>query len=228
MKILAIDTSSPVASAAVMVDSNLVGEYVISNGKTHSQIIIPLISDMLTKAGISVHEIDVFAVSLGPGSFTGLRIGIATAKSFAQALNKKIIGISALDSLHANLPCGNDLFICPIMDARRGNVYNSIYKNGIKLKDDRLININEVLEEVSGNKTIFLGDGILKHKETIVSVMGDNAIFAPANLSMQKSSSVAFLANQRVMNGEFDNIYSLEPVYVRASQAERELTGEKD
>ena len=133
-----------------------------------------------------------------------------------------------MDSLHANLPCGNDLFICPIMDARRGNVYNSIYKNGIKLKDDRLININEVLEEVSGNQTIFLGDGILKHKETIVSVMGDNAIFAPANLSMQKSSSVAFLANQRAMNGEFDNIYSLEPVYVRASQAERELTGEKD
>lgn len=228
MNILAIDTSSPVASAAVMTDGKIVGEYVISNGKTHSQIIIPLISDMLKKAGISISEIDVFSTSLGPGSFTGLRIGVATAKAFAQAMKKEVIGISSLDALCANLSCCEDALICPIIDARRGNVYNSLYRNGHQIKTDRLININSLLEETQGHKTVFLGDGILKHQEIITHVMGSDAVFTPANLNMQKASSVAYLANIRAQEGDFDNLYSLEPIYVRASQAERELQGEKD
>lgn len=228
MNILAIDTSSPVASAAVMADGVLAGEYVISNGKTHSQIIIPLISDMLNKVGMTINDIDVFSTSLGPGSFTGLRIGVATAKSFAQAMGKEIIGISALSGLCANVSCCEDVLICPIMDARRGNVYNAIYKNGIEIKSDRLINLNDVLDEVSGQKTIFLGDGVIKHKETIERAMGDKAVFAPAHLNIQKASSIAYLANIRAEKGDFDNLYSVEPIYVRASQAERELQGEKD
>ncbi len=228
MKILAIDTSSPVASAALVVDGQLTGEYVISNGKTHSQIIIPLISDMLEKSTVSIKDIDVFATSLGPGSFTGLRIGVATAKSFAHSGSKKIIGISALAGLNANIPCCHDAVVCPIMDARRGNVYNALYKNDVLLKEDRLISLDAVLEEIKAHKTIFLGDGVFKHKETIINTMGDNAVFVPSNLNIQRASSIALLAYSRALNDDFDDVYSLEPIYVRPSQAERELSGEKD
>ncbi len=228
MNILAIDTSSPVASAAIMTDGRLAGEYIISNGKTHSQIIVPLISDMLDKAGVTINDIDVFATSLGPGSFTGLRIGVATAKSFAQAMGKEIIGISALAGLCANVFCMENVMICPIMDARRGNVYNAVYKNGIEIKGDRLISLDDVLSEVGDEKTLFIGDGIVKHREKIESAMGEKAIFAPEHIAVQRASSIAYLANLRAEKGDFDNIYSLEPIYVRASQAERELRGEKD
>lgn len=228
MNILAIDTSSPVASAAIMTDGRLAGEYIISNGKTHSQIIVPLISDMLDKSGMIIKDIDVFATSLGPGSFTGLRIGVATAKSFAQAMGKEIIGISALAGLCANVSCMENVLVCPIMDARRGNVYNAVYKNGIEIKGDRLISLDDVLSEVRDEKTLFLGDGIVRHKDTIESTMGEKAIFAPEHISAQRASSIAYLANIRAEKGDFDNIYSLEPIYVRASQAERELQGKKD
>ncbi len=228
MNILAIDTSSPVASAAIMADGLLTGEYIISNGKTHSQIIIPLISDMLKKSGLTVNDIDVFATSLGPGSFTGLRIGVATAKAFAQATGKRIIGISALYALCANVINCDNMLLCPIMDARRGNVYNAIYKNGSQIRGDRLLSLESVLDEVKNEKTLFLGDGISKHRKRIEEIMGERAAFAPEHIALQRASSIAYLANIRAESGDFDNLYSLEPVYVRASQAERELTGEGD
>ncbi len=228
MIILAIDTSSPVASVALMKDGALLGEYIINNGKTHSQIAVPLISDMLEKLGMGIDEVDVFAASLGPGSFTGLRIGVATAKAFAQAGDKKIIGVSALEALSANVPCAENVYICPIMDARRGNVYNAVYKNGKTIRSDRLINLDDVLTELTGEKTVFIGDAVAKFKDKLRSAMGENALLAPENIVMQRASSVAYLANERAERDDFDDLYSLEPIYVRASQAERELNGEKD
>lgn len=228
MKILAIDTSSPVASAAVMSDGVLVGEYTINNGKTHSQIIVPLISDMLKKSGLSIGDIDVFATSLGPGSFTGLRIGVATAKSFAQALGKPIIGISALKGLAVGVDWCKNINVCPIMDARRGNVYNAVYKNGVSIKEDRLISLDCLIDEIDKEKTVFLGDGVFKHKDKISAFMGENAIFLPENLCMQRASSIAYLAYERALETDYDDVYSLEPIYVRASQAERELAGETE
>ena len=227
MNILAIDTSSPVASVAFMSDGKLVAEYIINNGKTHSQIVVPLISDMLSKAGADFKSIDVFATSLGPGSFTGLRIGVATAKTFAQAESKKIIGVSALDGLFSGV-ADKSLVVCPIIDARRGNVYNAIYENGEKVTSDRLVSLADVLRELDGKKTVFLGDGVLKHREMIVNSMGSNAVFLPEHLSLQRASSVAYLANCRTEKNDFDDIYSLEPIYIRPSQAERELNGDKD
>lgn len=228
MNILAIDTSSSVASVALMKDGNIVGEYSVNNGKTHSQIVVPLIEDMLNKTNMPIKAIDVFASSLGPGSFTGLRIGVATVKTFAQALDKKVVGISALDGLRANVLCNEDFIVCPIIDARRGNVYNALYNSKEKTVFDRLISLESVLEELGERKTIFLGDGIEKHRERIVSVMGDNAFFASPHISEQRASSIAYLANIRAENGDFDNIFSLSPIYVRASQAERELEGIAD
>lgn len=228
MKLLAIDTSSPVASVAVMDDGVLIGEYVINNGKTHSQIIVPLVSDVLEKIGISIADIDVFVTSLGPGSFTGLRIGVATVKSFAQALNKPIIGVSSIEGLAAGVTIAEDVNVCPIMDARRGNVYNGVYRNGVCVKSDRLICLDELISELDGEKTVFVGDGVLKHKDTIVSRMGESALILPEYLSMLRASSIAAMAYKRAINGDYDDLYSLEPIYVRASQAERELAGEKE
>ena len=225
MNILAIDTSSSVASVAVIKDKQLVGEYIVSNGKTHSQILVPIIDDVLSNLNLGIEDVDVFATTLGPGSFTGLRIGIATAKAFAQAKNKKIIGVSALDCLASNVAYGDGITVCPILDARRGNVYNALYKNGCKQTNDRLLHLDTVLEEVKGEKTLFLGDGVLKHREKISSFMGNDAMFAPENLLFQRASSVAHIALLRAENNDFDNIYSLEPIYVRPSQAERELNG---
>lgn len=226
MKILAIDTSSPVASAAVACDGRLLGESIISNGKTHSQIIILLIDDMLKKAGVPISDIDVFASTLGPGSFTGLRIGVATAKAFAQSHNKKVIGVSSLQALSCNVPYNDGVAICPIIDARRGNVYNAVYKDGVTVKGDRLVSLDTVLEEMKAEKTIFLGDGVLKHKDKIIEKMGDNAIFLPDYVTVQRASSVAHLAYLRAVEDDFDSIYSMQPIYVRPSQAERELNGD--
>lgn len=228
MNILAIDTSSSVASVAVVSDGKVLSEYNVCNGKTHSQIIMPMISDALDKAVLKISDVDVFATSLGPGSFTGLRIGVATAKSFAQATGKKIIGISSMEGLCANVLADDCTLVCPIVDARRGNVFNAIYKNGICLKKDRLISVELLIDEINGNKTVFVGDGCLKHKDTIISKMGDKAIFLSEHLSMSKASSIAFCASLRAANNDYDEIYSLTPIYVRSSQAERELNGETD
>ncbi|MBE7013220.1 MAG: tRNA (adenosine(37)-N6)-threonylcarbamoyltransferase complex dimerization subunit type 1 TsaB [Ruminococcaceae bacterium] len=228
MNILAIDTSSTVASAAILSNKKLLAEYNVCNGKTHSQIIMPMISDVLDKAGLDIADIDVFATALGPGSFTGLRIGVATAKTLAQATGKKVIGISSLHSLSANVLQYDNCIVCPIVDARRGNVFNAIYKNGIREKAERLISVELLLKELNGQKTVFVGDGCAKYSETIKSLMGDNAVFLPEHISLPRAASVAHLAEIRAADNEYDDLYSITPIYVRNSQAERELNGETD
>lgn len=228
MNILAIDTSSTVASVAIVSEGKVLAEYNVCNGKTHSQIIMPMISDALDKAGLTMSDIDVFATSLGPGSFTGLRIGVATAKTFAQATGKKIIGISSMAGLSANVPADENLLVCPIVDARRGNVFNAVYKNGVCLKDDRLISVELLAKELDGQKVVFLGDGCGKYKDYLKSVLGDNSVFLSEHLSMPRASSIAFLALMRAEKSDYDDLFSLTPIYVRSSQAERELNGETD
>ena len=129
MNILAIDTSSQNATVAIVCEERLIGEYTINNKKTHSQIIMSLIDDMVSKSGLDINDIDVLACGIGPGSFTGLRIGIATAKALCQGLSKKIIGVSSLEVLAKSISFA-DKIVCPIIDARRNDVYNAVYKNG--------------------------------------------------------------------------------------------------
>lgn len=221
MNILAIDTSSQNATVALISDDRLVGEYTINNKKTHSQIIMPLVSDMVSKSGILINDIDVFASGVGPGSFTGLRIGIATAKALAQALNKKVIGISSLKALAMSIKF-SDKYVCPIIDARRGDVYNAVYKNGVCIKDDRAINIETLIDELGDNETVFVGDATVQYEQLIVKKMGNKAFFAPQSIKMSKAGVVAELAYERALNGDYDDIYTLNPVYLRTSQAERE------
>lgn len=223
MNILAIDTSSLNATVSVINDDKLLGEFTISNKNTHSQIIMPMLDDMLKFAGVDIDDIDVFATAIGPGSFTGLRIGIATAKALCQGGNKKIIGVSALEGLACNV-YEDDKIICPIIDARRGDVYNALYLNGECIENDRAINIETLLDELNAKDKmiVFVGDGVLLHRELIKEKLGDKAQFAPPSKVMAKASSIANIALKRANNEHYDDIYSLEPIYLRQSQAERE------
>ncbi len=221
MIILSIDTSSKAATAALMSDENLICEYTISNKKTHSQNILPMISDMMKKADISMDDIDVFAVCTGPGSFTGLRIGMATAKTFAQAKDKPVIGVSALYGLYKNVS-PTPYLVCPIIDARRGDVYNALFKDDKRLTEDRAININDLLNELKGHKVVFVGDGVSVYKELICNEMGEDAVFAPLSKMESRASSVCEIAFEKARNNEYDSPYTLNPVYLRVSQAERE------
>ena len=223
MNILAMDTSSLTATVAVLCDDRLLGEYTLSNKLTHSQTILPMTESLLSNLNMAIDDIDVFSVCVGPGSFTGLRIGMATVKTFAHTLCKPIIGISSLDALAYNFFCNSDYIISPMIDSRRNEVYNALYENGQKFVDDRALHIDKLLDELKDKKVIFAGDGALVQKETILSHNNPNWIIAPQHLLLPKASSVAYCALGRTQSNLFDDAFTLNPVYLRKSQAEREL-----
>ncbi len=221
MIILGMDTSSVNACVAVMNDEKILGEYTVSHDRTHSQIIMPMLDDMLKNCGLTIEDADVFAAATGPGSFTGLRIGISTIKTFAQVLGKPVVGISSLESLAANVTF--DGLICPIADARRDSVYNALYRGGECVTEPRVTPVDELVEELKGQKVMFLGDGMLKYSERILGASADTFCGAPTHLNMQNAASLCACAYKRAVKGDFDNLYSLEPLYLRKSQAEQEL-----
>lgn len=224
MIILGMDTSSVNATVAVMNDNKLIAEYLISNDRTHSVIIMPLLEDMLKKCALKLSDIDVFAVAVGPGSFTGLRIGIASIKTLAQACKKQVIGINSLESIAANFAMCKDTVICPIIDARHEQVYNALYENELAICKPRVISLDDLLDELEslGKNVIFCGDGVLNYENKINARQNTAWNIAPQNLSMQKASSLCQVAYARAQKGDFDNLYTLLPLYLRRSQAERE------
>lgn len=224
MKILAVDTSSKAASAALVEDDKLICEITLNNKLTHSQTILPIIDDVLKRGEVSPAEVDLFAVSSGPGSFTGLRIGVTTVKGLAHAVNKPVVSVSTLEALAYNLPAC-PYIIAPIMDARREQVYNALYRfddnHCIKeIAAPRAISLSECIEEVKGYKerTVFLGDGVNVFRNQILSALGDTAYIAPQNVCEQHAAAVAEAAKHK----ESIHYSELVPVYLRKSQAERE------
>jgi tRNA threonylcarbamoyladenosine biosynthesis protein TsaB len=221
MKILAMDTSSVNATVAVGDENKILGEYTVAGERAHSQIIMPMLEELLSRCGISLKDIDVFVVALGPGSFTGLRIGIAAMKTLASTLDKKIIGVSSLDEVAANFTI-SDKYICPIFDARRSDVYNAVYKNNEKITPDRICHIDTVLMEMADKEVIFAGDAVGKYKERILGASNPNWQIAPLHLSTQSASSLIYAAQKRIENEAYDDADNLLPIYIRPSQAERE------
>lgn len=221
MKILAIDTSSVNATVAVCDENRILGEYTVSGDRAHSQIIMPMTDELLKRCKLDIKDIDIFAVALGPGSFTGLRIGIAAAKTMAVTLGKKIIGVSSLDMISASFPL-QDKYICPIFDARRNDVYNAVYKDGKKITPDRICDFDTVISEMRDRETIFAGDGVMKYKDKILSFNNPKWHISPVYLSLQRASALAGIALERALADDFDSSDSLEPIYIRPSQAERE------
>ena len=220
MKILAIDTSALTATAAILADGKLLCEISTTTALNHSVTVMPMIDELLRKVNMDISEIDLFACSEGPGSFTGLRIGIGTVKGLAYGLGKKVVGVSTLEALAHNISF-TDAFIAPIMDARRSQVYNALYKyDGEKLVEivpPRALSVEELCEEIS-QKTIFVGDGVLAYKEKLIETLGDKAIFASPQNVLQRAGSVAYAALSKTpVEAE-----ELTAVYLRKPQAERE------
>lgn len=224
MNILAVDTSALTATVAVMKNGVTVFENNITNALTHSETLMPMIDHALSSVKLNVNDIDLFAVSCGPGSFTGIRIGVSAIKALAYATGKSVFGLNTLEALAYNVATLESVNICPIMDARRSQVYNAIYKfeNGkaCTIVEPRALSIEELCAEIS-EKTIFVGDGVNVYKSKIEELCGEKAVFAPAHMVLQKASSVAYAASIANEN-EYLSPEALEVIYLRKSQAERE------
>ena len=220
MNILAFDTSALTASAAVMSGGIIKGEMSFTTELTHSQTIMPMADELLKKLKMTCADIDVFACSSGPGSFTGIRIGIGTEKGLAYGADKMTVGVSTLEALAYNIMY-SDMLVAPIMDARRSQVYNALYRfvggKAECIEAPRAVGIEELASKLKG-KTVFVGDGVRVYRDKITEIMGDNAYFAPPHLCLQRASSVAYAASKHtpVLPAE------LTAVYLRKPQAERE------
>lgn len=227
MRVLAIDTSSTVASAAVIDENKLIGEITFNYKKQHSTILMPMIDKLLTSLDMDINEVDCIACASGPGSFTGLRIGAATAKGLCHGTGMPLIGIPTLDGMAFNLPYAKGI-ICPIIDALKDNVYTAFYRwegDGLfKLEDYMAVSIVELIKKIKlyNESIIFLGDGVFIHKDKLMDELKENALFAPQHVNMQRASSVASLALKRYKEGKTDNFLNFAPFYLRKSQAERE------
>ena len=227
MRVLAIDSSGLTATVAVVEETQTVAEYTINYKKTHSQTLLPMIDEVATMLGMDLHEIDAIAVSGGPGSFTGLRIGSATAKGLGLALEKPLIHVPTVDAMAYNL-WGSDALICPIMDARRKQVYTGIYRfeehQLMTLKEQWAAPIEELLEELNqrGEMVTFLGDGVPVFRELIAEKLQVPYSFAPAHVNKQRAAAVAALGSIYYKEGRTETAMEHIPEYLRVSQAERE------
>ncbi|MBE5871880.1 MAG: tRNA (adenosine(37)-N6)-threonylcarbamoyltransferase complex dimerization subunit type 1 TsaB [Lachnospiraceae bacterium] len=231
MKLIALDSSGLVAGVAVLEDFNLLAEYTVNYKKTHSQTLLPMLDEIAGMTELDLKTIDAIAVAKGPGSFTGLRIGSATAKGLGLALDKPIIEVPTVDGLAYQLFGVQDT-ICPMMDARRGQVYTGLYhfvKAGEGYCFETIlpqcaVSIEEIIEKCNeqGQKTIFLGDGVPVYAEKIKDLMRVPYEFAPAHCNRQRAAAVGALAMQYYKEGKVVDAAKHAPDYLRLSQAERE------
>ena len=231
MKVLAIDSSGMTASIAVTEDEKLIAEYTIDYKKTHSQTLLPMLDEIKGMVDLDLSTLDVIGVASGPGSFTGLRIGSATAKGLAMALHKPIAEVPTMDAMAYSL-YGFEHVICPIMDARRNQVYTGFYSFERKdqntvfrvLKEQFAADMEEVIEKLNGleRRVIFLGDGVPVFKEVIKEKLLVPFEFAPANCNRQRAASLAVLAGEYLKADRVVEAAAHKPEYLRLSQAERE------
>jgi tRNA threonylcarbamoyladenosine biosynthesis protein TsaB len=223
MKILAIDTSTRVGSIAVVQGSLLKAQQILNVSATHNQRLLPGIERILADAGWSLEDLDGFAVSLGPGSFTGLRIGLSISKGLAWATNKPLVGVPTLDALAANVSFVPHK-ICPILDARKGEIYTAFYRQGdggipFRLTSYMAIKPEQLLALIS-ETTVLIGDGLLSYGDYLKRELGNRLVVPPPHLSVIHASSVAWLGWHRLRSGESDDVSSCTPLYVRPSEAE--------
>ena len=228
MKILALDSSGMVASVAIVEEEQVIGVYTINYKKTHSQTLLPMLDELSRQIELDMEEIAAIAVSGGPGSFTGLRIGAATAKGFGLALNKPIINIPTAEAMAYQLYGSKDL-ICPIMDARREQVYTGIYtfdkeNKFIVVEEQMAVPMLTLIEKLNelGKVVIFLGDGVPVYRQMIEKQMEVSFVFAPPHCNRQDASALGALGIEYYKAGKIEKASEHQPNYLRVSQAERE------
>lgn len=231
MRILAIDSSGLVASVALVEDTECIAEYTINYKKTHSQTLVPMLEEIRKMLALDLTTIDGIAVAAGPGSFTGLRIGSATAKGLGQALKKPLIGIPTVDGLAYNL-YGTEKLICPLMDARRNQTYTGLYE--FVKEDERLVlsvvepqcavALEEIISKINekNREVIFLGDGVSVFQKQIAQQVKVPFTFAPACCNRQRAAAIGTLALEYMKKGKIEEASKHQPEYLRLSQAERE------
>lgn len=224
MLILALESSAKAASVALVQDGILLSQSMQCSGLTHSRTLLPMAEDLIKNADASLEDVDVFAVSQGPGSFTGVRIGVAAVKGLAWASEKPVVGVSTLEAMAwQGLAAGEGRLVCCAMDARRSQVYNALFEiqdgKPVRLTEDRAISAEVLISELSSNdaEPFLVGDGAALCRDACEKV-GLHCVLAPDNLRMQSAWGVAMAAlDKQPIPGEL-----LQPVYLRLSQAERE------
>ncbi len=228
MKILSVDTSSSICSVCILENETVIKNFTIEDANTHSVNLMPLIEQSFNEANLSLNDINLLACDKGPGSFTGIRIGIATIKAFCDVTNIPAIGISSLRTLAYNSNYNG--LICSLIDAKNDNVYFGLFDNStnnyIKIQEYLFENINYVTEilKLCNKPIFFVGNGSIVYKDVLKSILNDNAIF-PNNNDMHKLSSETLgkLAFNIFSNSKISEEYNLSPLYLRKSNAEREL-----
>lgn len=219
MKILAIDSTANTSTVALLENEKLIALYTVNTKNTHSETLLPMVKSLISSADITTEEIDAYAVSNGPGSFTGVRIGVATVKGMAFARNKKCVQVSTTEALSENLE-GFDGIVCPIMNARRGQVYTCIYKDGAPLIEECCMMLDDLIPmlEKYNEKIYFTGDGY----ELILDKEIKNKCSTPEQLRYSNAYSVGKIAYKKIINGEYTSDTELRVNYLRKPQAERE------
>lgn len=227
MRILGLDSSGLVASVALVEDDNLLAEYTVNYKKTHSQTLLPMLDEIAKMIELDIQTIDAIAIAGGPGSFTGLRIGSATAKGLGLALKKPLIQIPTVDGLAYNLyGCKN--VVCPLMDARRNQTYTGLYEfdaDGMHVLEEQCaIGIDEIIEKINelGQAVTFLGDGVPVFRSFIEEKCKVPFSFAPAHMNKQRAGAIAALGEVYYKQGKVQTAKEHKPDYLRLSQAERE------
>ena len=232
MRILALDSSGLVATVAILEDEQMIAEYTVNYKKTHSQTLLPMLDEIVKMTEFDLSSIDAIAVAGGPGSFTGLRIGAATAKGLGLALNKPLIHIPTVDGMAYGL-FGYSGLICPIMDARRNQVYTGLYRfteGEFQVVEEQMaISVSELIEKLNayGEKVTFLGDGVPVYRNQFENGLTGEYAFAPAHLNRQRAAAVGALGMKYFQEGKVESARDHRPDYLRLSQAERERA-EKD
>ncbi len=222
MKLLAVDTSGPVCGAAVLDGEKVLGERISQNRNTHSASLMPMIEDCLESAGTALSEMDALAVTVGPGSFTGVRIGVATVKGLAHGSGKPCIAVDALEALAVSTGVlESGALLCPIQDARAGQVYGACFREGRRLTENRALKLEDFLAEAEGlspDFCLFTGDGVPAHEARIREILGDRARFAAAPFRFLRPAAVGWLAMTR---GTAQDYRTLRESYLRPPNAEK-------
>lgn len=227
MKILALDTSTMMATCAVLDENKLLGEYSLNQEETHSEKLVPMIKELLDSLNLNISDIDLYTVALGPGSFTGLRIGVATVKGFAHLFKKPVVGVSTLEALAYNLPYHK--VVVPMIDARRDRVYTGIYTwvdGKIKtIMEPDVYDIHYLLDQLNEkyDEVIVNGDGSLLHKDKIREKLNSKVKFATIGQNFCRAISIGELGLMKYQEGHEDDCFTLVPEYLKESQAQREL-----
>ncbi len=227
MTILAIDSSAKAASVCIANEEKIIGEFFINTSLTHSQTLMPMTEQLLKNTELTIDDVDAIAVNAGPGSFTGVRIGVAAAKGLAFPKNLPCVSVSTLESMAYNL-LGTDCVVCAVMDARCSQVYNAMFRikgeTVERLTDDRALSLSDLLLEFkqTDERILIVGDGA-EITYDFLKNEASNAVLAPKNRRTQTASSVALAAFQKLFEGKTQTAAELMPIYLRLPQAQREL-----